>query len=311
MQFETTHVDHPFSVEDQIQPCSIDIRLSNVFWTSRNNKTLDLLRYNLLRLSPRSIWKSKTLGKGEYILLKPSEFLLGCTYEKFTMPVDCAGCCVARSSYSRLGLIINCSGNIIPPGYRGHGPIQLFNMSPNPIKIYPYLPIGQIIITKLSENPDKLYGEDEIYHKYMDDDGGPSYWWRDKRIESLKSSLKEINVPLNIQEKIIKKIGTDDPDLLERIEHYAQILLLNDKFSNEDEFMEGFIKSEKRKELRQKIILRSFNGAFPLFFTISCSMCFSSNVNNLAFFISWSLTILSLIPFIISLNHTKVKYFTN
>jgi deoxycytidine triphosphate deaminase len=44
---------HPFQADEQIQPCSIDLRLSNVFWEPRRGATIDLRKSALLELQPR------------------------------------------------------------------------------------------------------------------------------------------------------------------------------------------------------------------------------------------------------------------
>src|SRR5205085_4347843 len=120
------------------------------------------------------------------IVLKPSEMLLGRTYEIFTIPKDHAGKLEGRSSFARLGLAVHCSADFINPGYRGHMPLQLINFSRSSIRVFPLIPICQLILVRLSSTPTRVYGDRELSSKYMDDDGGPSYWWRDKRIKSLK-----------------------------------------------------------------------------------------------------------------------------
>jgi deoxyribodipyrimidine photolyase len=40
----------------------------------------------------------------------------------------------------------------------------------------------------------------------MDDDGGPSYWWRDNRVQSLQRTFSEKVIQLYVQERLFKKI---------------------------------------------------------------------------------------------------------
>jgi deoxycytidine triphosphate deaminase len=69
IRFETQNPEHPFKPDDQIQPCSIDLRLDNVFWRQRSRAAIDLRRSKLLELSPRRHWKKIILEPGESITI--------------------------------------------------------------------------------------------------------------------------------------------------------------------------------------------------------------------------------------------------
>ncbi len=150
----------PFSEEVQIQPCSIDIRLDCIFWkTKKSTKSIDLRKSKLLEASPRRYWQMTTLNEGECIVLKPGEFVLGRTYEVFSIPNDCAGKLEGRSSMARLGLSSQIGADFINPGWRGRMPIQLVNYSRSSIKVFPYIPICQLMLIRLTGLPSRIYGE--------------------------------------------------------------------------------------------------------------------------------------------------------
>src|SRR5208337_5350450 len=88
------------------------------------------------------------------------------------------------------------------------------------IRIFPFIPICQLILIKLTSLPSRLYGTEELQSKYMDDDGGPSYWWRDKRIRALQQVFTEKSVELFVQERILEKIGIQEPEIIERFERF-------------------------------------------------------------------------------------------
>lgn len=117
--------------------------------------------------------------------------LLGRTYDSFTIPPTLAGKLEGRSSFARMGLATHCSADFINPGYRGKMPLQLVNFGRTTIRLVPFVPICQLIFIQVSSHPERLYGERELSSKYMDDDGGPSYWWRDKRVKELQAALRE------------------------------------------------------------------------------------------------------------------------
>ena len=199
LSFVCDNPQYPFVPDDQIQPCSVDLRLSNVFWEPSRRSTIDLRKSHLLELAPRRYWRKRVLKFGDHITLRPGRLLLARVYEMFAIPNDCAGRIEGRSSFARLGLSVHCTGDFLNPGYRGHMPLQLINFSPNPIRIFPYLPICQLMLIPLSSSPEKTYGAAELQSKYMDDDGGPSYWWRDKRIQNLHKLLAQRSVEDRIQ----------------------------------------------------------------------------------------------------------------
>ncbi len=107
--FASADPEHPFQASEQVQPCSIDLRLSNVFWEPISGKTIDLRKARLLDLEPRLLWKRRELRKGESITLRPGRLLLGRVNERLTVPPQYAGKIEGRSSFARLGL-----GNVEP-----------------------------------------------------------------------------------------------------------------------------------------------------------------------------------------------------
>lgn len=185
LSFQTDHPDHPFVDTEQIQPCSVDLRLSNVFWTRRRGHwlrrlvrrgpTVDLRKSHIQEIDPRREWRRAALAEGQSITIWPGQVVMGRIYESFRVPDEFAGKIEGRSSYARIGLAIHCTGDFINPGWHGFMPLQLFNASPFPIRILPYLPICQLMLISLSSRPDRTYGDDELASKYINDDGGPSY----------------------------------------------------------------------------------------------------------------------------------------
>jgi deoxycytidine triphosphate deaminase len=86
MSFETAEHQRPFSPEDQIQPCTIDLRLDRCFWRTRKpvqRGAIDLHRAGLGELEMRRLFKTEWLHEGEGITVRPGEMLLGRTFEKW------------------------------------------------------------------------------------------------------------------------------------------------------------------------------------------------------------------------------------
>lgn len=255
----TDNPHFPFDPADRIQPCSIDFLLSNVFWKPTSRATIDLRKSKLLELSPRRHWRRAELKEGEFIVLKPGEYLLGRTYEKFHMPDKYAGKIEGRSSFARMGLSVHCTQDFINPGWHGYMPLQLVNQGPFSIRISPYLPVCQMMLIKLSSTVDLLYGANLLQSKYVDDDGGPSYWWRDNRVKRLQERLGQADITLAIQDEILNLVSDLDIDIIFRFEKYADRLQRTSQ-ENTLTIMENFSQSEEKRR-RREIFLKSISAA--------------------------------------------------
>ena len=306
LKIECSNPEEQFNTEEQIQPCSIDLKLDRVFWKPRKAGTIDLRKSKLFELSPRRYWKKIILSKGECITLQPGKLLLGRIYEKFTIPQDCAGKIEGRSSFARMGLGIHISGDFINPGYRGHMPLQLVNYGSNPIKIFPYVPICQLMLVRLSTKPQRVYGERELQSKYMDDDGGPSYWWRDKQIKKLQKKFTENDMALRVQEEILGEIGIREPEIIERFKKFVS-KLKKDDLENVNTVLELFVKSEKKSEKKEKILRGLGYSIFPIFTSGSIGSIFIEPI-SIIHYVIWGLTIVSLPFFIYSITGETKEY---
>jgi deoxycytidine triphosphate deaminase len=255
-----------FDPADQVQPCSIDLRLSNVFWLPQKGRAIDLRKSKLLELEPTRYWKQVVLRRNECLTLRPHELVVGRTYEKFSVPSDCAGKIEGRSSFARMGLSIHCTGDFLNPGYRGHMPLELVNNGPNPLKIFPHIPICQLMLIKLSSEPARKYGHQELQSKYMDDDGAPKYWWRDKRMSELQKRFSESSVEIHVQEHLFRVIGVQDPEIIERFERMISHMPEVAK-ENAETLLDRFVKSEDGLR-RRHTVGHAFARALciPLFF---------------------------------------------
>lgn len=287
---------HPFSEDEQIQPCSIDLRLSKIFWEPIKSSPIDLRKRALLVMQPRRYYKRTVLRADEYITLKPGRMLIASTYEKFSVPTNLAAKIEGRSSFGRLGLSVHCTGDFANPGYRGNFPLILTNNSPTPIRLFPYIPICQLMLVPLSTPPERQYGDSVLQSKYMDDDGGPSYWWRDKRIEALQQALTAGNIDLIIQEEFLNRIGIQEPEVIERFEKFIQNPT-NNELGGAQQVLRSFAESENKLRSRN----RNGKGALIALFTITASIAggsFLIETYGPFHYAIWTLTIAIVYPFI-------------
>lgn len=296
IRFETDDLDHPFVPEDQIQPASVDLRLDGTFWRQRSDKVIDLRRSKLLELSPRRHWHQINLKPGECITLKPGEMILGRTFEAFAVPPECAARIEGRSSFGRMGLAVHCTASFINPGWRGRMPLELINFGRSPIRLFPRLPICQLMLVRLYSLPELTYGARELSSKYMDDDGGPSYWWRDKRIKDLHVAMGEHDVSEHVQDVLLEFIGPRDPDLIERFDKYIR-KLRHDELTNAEDVLDRFASGESWTRVRAQVYKGGMMGLFPLLAATSLGIIFAPPYGYLHYLV-WVATLLSLILFV-------------
>lgn len=292
MNFECENPFLQFDSNRQIQPCSIDLRLDCVFWRNKKGSTIDLRKPKLMEFSPSLNWKEIILEEGECITLKPGDFILGRIYEVFTMPPGNAGKIAGRSSFARMGLSINNNGDFINPGWRGHMPLQLVNHSDFKIKIFPYIPICQLHIIPLSNESNRIYGHEELYNKYMNDNGGPSHWWRDKFIRDLCESLRKHNLPDVIFNKFLSIMSPEDTEIIRRFDKFISTKQV-DEITNYEDLMSGFIQKERKRIVFRKMVKSVSVGLFPSLLFLSIELSWRKEF-DFSLYLLWSLTILSL-----------------
>lgn len=255
----------PFDAESQIQPASIDFRLSAVFWKPVKKSPIDLRRSRLLELNPRRYYRKRTLGSGESITVRPGEMLLARTAEEFAVPNGYACELVGRSSFARLGLMVTATGSYINPGWRGRMPLQLVNFGPNPIRVVPYLPICQVRFIPLTDHAERPYGDPALGSIYVDDDGGPSYWWRDKRIQRLHDTLAKNSVHERTQRALYERIGQREPEVIERLEKRIATSRIKD-LQNCDSILDDFSASEEKRRTLRRWTINILRGLFTVGF---------------------------------------------
>jgi hypothetical protein len=172
--------------------------------------------------------------------------ILARIYEGLSIPPHYAGKIEGRSSYARLGLMVHCTGDFINPGWRGHMPLQIVNLSGFTIKLSPLIPIVQLVLVKLTELPARQYGDPSLESKYLEDDGGPSYWWRDKLFTKVVQRIQH----QDIRESAVTLLPRDLPlEVLERLDRFISSARLS-AVGNGAELIEDFAESEDRQRKR-------------------------------------------------------------
>ena len=77
--------------------------------------------------------------------MKPGEALLGVTKERITLASHIAGWLEGRSRFARVGLMVHISSPFMQPGIDSHQVLEIANLSPTPLTIFPGTRICQFV----------------------------------------------------------------------------------------------------------------------------------------------------------------------
>ncbi len=147
------------TVDCPYQTTSVDLRLGDEVAWLRDGLPIqiDLRRGGFADLfGPNS--QSRRLAEDEPFVLNPSRFVLGKTLERVELPIRSDGPALAariegRSSYARCGLLVHFTAPTIHAGFAGNITLELVNLGPYPILLYPRAYICQLIVEEVSGHP--------------------------------------------------------------------------------------------------------------------------------------------------------------
>lgn len=141
----------------QIQPASIDLRLDSEFMVYRRRAVICLDPQQ-----PETLQRAVDLvrvERGEAFVLHPGAFALGSTSERVKIPADLVAQVNGRSSIGRLGVIVHATAGFVDPGFEGQITLELSNVGPLPVRLYPGMRIAQIVLCRMSSAAEIPYGE--------------------------------------------------------------------------------------------------------------------------------------------------------
>ena len=137
----------PAPADQQIQPVSVDLLLSNS-WVRQVGTPREYAYYD------------------RQTTVKPGEFLLASTRERVRLPDDLAGIVVGKSTWARRGLLVEAAG-LVDPGFDGTITLELKNLSSSPIPLSAGEPICQIKFLEVDAAVLRPYGSDGLGSHYQ------------------------------------------------------------------------------------------------------------------------------------------------
>lgn len=141
------------------QTSSVDLRLgSDISWFNEGLAiNIDLRRGKFADLfGPNS--SSRTITNDQPYSLAPGKFVLGRTLERVGLPILEERPCLAarvegRSSYARCGVLVHFTAPTIHAGFHGNIVLEIINLGPVPVLLFPGAYICQLIIEEVQGVP--------------------------------------------------------------------------------------------------------------------------------------------------------------
>lgn len=166
---------YPFD-EDQLQPCSYDVRLDSRIKRFKITKVKDRSKMKMRAIDGSSMEFSGVsmvdvdFNDKPYVLY-PGEFILGSTVETVSIPDYLACRFEGKSSLGRIGLTTHVTAGFIDPGFHGTITLEIKNENQVPIWLKAGMLIGQLCFIRLNTTVDRMYGSAELGSHYQDQIG--------------------------------------------------------------------------------------------------------------------------------------------
>jgi dCTP deaminase len=136
-----------------LQPASYDLTLDREILVPNNNTNW----IDMANVQPNHM-VAETVGPQGFCL-EQGDFILASTRETVKIGHDLLGRVEGKSSIGRLGLMVHITAGFIDPGFHGKITLEVVNLAPWDIVLYPGQRIGQIAFSRMSSRPLRPYGQ--------------------------------------------------------------------------------------------------------------------------------------------------------
>lgn len=159
----------PEPTDDQFQPASLDIHLDRFFLRPRIGELIGVIDPAV----EQDLMEPVEMDGDRPYILGAHSFALGSTLETVSLGTRVAAQVDGRSSIGRLGTLIHVTAGWIDPGFIGTVTLELVNLAPWPVKLYPGMRIGQLVFSMLNEPTEVRYGSPDRNSSYQNQGRGP------------------------------------------------------------------------------------------------------------------------------------------
>jgi dCTP deaminase len=143
--------------ETRIGPCSADLTLGTEFRVFEHSRWAFIDARE--KVSADEITRQVTVGDDEGFILQPGGFALAVTAETLAIPDNLMGRLEGRSSLGRIGIIVHGTAPRFDPGFHGRAVMELGNIGPMAVKLYPGMPICSMTFEQLTTPAERPYGQ--------------------------------------------------------------------------------------------------------------------------------------------------------
>ena len=154
--------------DNQIQPASIDFRLSNRLLVFESHRVGAVDPYNI----PDDLHREVIIEPDRPFILHPGMFVLGSSLEAIGLGNNVVARCEGKSSLGRLGILVTATAGFVDAGWNlGQITLELSNVSPFPVMLHAGMKIGQFCFEMLDKPALRPYGHPELNSKYVGQSG--------------------------------------------------------------------------------------------------------------------------------------------
>jgi dCTP deaminase len=146
-------------VDCPYQASAVDLRLGDeISYFNRDLPlNIDLRGGGFAKLFGPNSNRTKITHEQPFVLV-PNRLVLGKTLERIELPVGAEGYCLAariegKSSYARCGLLVHFTAPTIHAGFSGTITLELYNLGPFSIGLYPGAYVCQLIVETVKGVP--------------------------------------------------------------------------------------------------------------------------------------------------------------
>lgn len=153
----TILIDPMPDYESRIGPCSVDFTLGREFRVFEHSQHayFDVRQ----KVDSEEITRLITVKEDDSFIIQPGEFALAVTVETLTLPPDLLARLEGRSSLGRIGIIVHGTAPRFDPGFHGRCVMELGNIGPMAVALYPGMPICSLTFEQLSSPAERPYGQ--------------------------------------------------------------------------------------------------------------------------------------------------------
>ncbi|MBF0568171.1 MAG: dCTP deaminase [Nitrospirae bacterium] len=148
---------------------SLDFRLGNIISIPHDDVGVTIDSKNGIKTKTlKTLFDRKQITEEGGYTLRQNKFVLSNTYENISLPYTESGPNYAariegKSSYARFGLLVHFTAPTIHADFSGTITLELMNLGPFPITLYPNVPICQIVFEKvegeIANSPSQFQGQ--------------------------------------------------------------------------------------------------------------------------------------------------------